>query len=76
MIPFVVGTREDVVGFALAAVGGVICSTVDEVEHAFGNLREDQIVILSAAAAAPVADRITEWEKSGRGPLFVVLPAR
>jgi len=74
MIPLVLGTREDVVGFALAGAGGAICRTAEEVERALGALRGDEIVILSAAAALLAADRIAELEKNARGPLFVILP--
>lgn len=76
MTPIVFGTREDVVGFAMAGVAGTICSTVDDVERAFEALRGDEIVILSATAAVLAADRIAEMEKSVAGPMFVILPAR
>lgn len=76
MTPLVIGAREDVIGFALAGVTGTICSTVDEVEHALESVSPDQIVILSACSALLVSGRIAEWEKSGRGPMFVVLPPR
>ncbi len=76
MTPLIVGMREDVVGFALAGVGGMICSTSDDVERALTAVGPDQVVVLSAVAAALASERIAEWEKSGRGPLFVVLPMR
>jgi vacuolar-type H+-ATPase subunit F/Vma7 len=76
MTPLVLGTRADVVGFALAGVAGTICTTVDDVERAFTDFTGEEIVILSATAALLAADHIAEAEKSGRGPLFVVLPSR
>jgi len=76
MTPLVIGTRDDVVGFGLAGVGGTICRTADEVERALGDLRGDEIVILSATTALLAGERIAELEKSVGGPLFVILPAR
>ncbi|HLJ73422.1 MAG TPA: V-type ATP synthase subunit F [Thermoanaerobaculia bacterium] len=73
MTPVVIGTRDDVVGFALAGVDGTVCSTAGEADRALSQLAPDQIVILSHGVAS---DRIAEWEKSGRGPMFVVLPPR
>jgi vacuolar-type H+-ATPase subunit F/Vma7 len=68
MTPFVVGTREDVVGFALAGVDGVICSSPDEVNQALSKMRSDQFAILSADFA--------ECEKNARTTLIVVLTPR
>lgn len=76
MTPLVLGTREDLTGFALAGVGGMICTTVNDVEHALSGTGDESIVILSSAAAVLAAGAIAEWEKRGTGPLFVVLPAR
>jgi len=76
MNPLLLGTREDVVGFALAGVAGAICNTADDVERAFSALKGDEIVILSPAAALLASDRIAEMQKSARGPMFVILPAR
>lgn len=75
MTPLVIGTREDVAGFALAGVGGTICATANDVERAFDKLPADAIVILSPTAAILAAARIADWEKSGSGPLFVILPS-
>ena len=65
MTPFVIGTREDVTGFALAGIDGVICSNTEEVNRAIAQLRADQIAILSADFA--------ECEKNARTTLVVVL---
>ena len=73
MTPFVIGTREDVVGFALAGVDGVICAGPEEADRALSQLKSNQIAIVSAGIAQ---ERIAEWEKTGRGPQFVVLPPR
>ena len=66
MTPLVVGTREDVAGFALAGVAGVVCATSREAEQAIADATADTLVIVSAefAGAAP------------RGPLVVALPER
>ena len=64
MTPLVVGTREDVAGFALAGIAGVVCATHQEAERAIANAAPDTLVIVSAelAGVAP------------RGPLVVALP--
>lgn len=54
MKPFVVGTREDVAGFALAGVRGVVCSTREEVAAAVARVDDDTLVIMSGQfAGAP-----------------------
>ena len=64
MKPFVVGTREDVAGFALAGVRGVVCSTREEAEKAIARVDDDTLVIVSAKFA------------DLQSPILVVLPAR
>ncbi len=76
MTPRVIGTREDVAGFALAGVEGTICATEENARRAWSALRGDEVAIVSATAALSIADRIAEAEECGTGPLFVVLPAR
>ncbi len=66
MTPLVVGTREDVAGFALAGIEGVVCTTRDEAEKAIAKASADTLVIVSPEFAHPVP----------RGPLVVALPAR
>ena len=66
MTPLVVGTREDVAGFALAGVAGVVCGTRREAEGAIANATADTLVIVSAEFAGATA----------RGPLVVHLPER
>jgi vacuolar-type H+-ATPase subunit F/Vma7 len=68
MTPFVIGTREDVTGFGLTGVDGIICSNAEEVNRALAQLRSDQIAILSADFA--------ECEKNARTTLVVVLTPR
>lgn len=71
MTPHVIGTRDDVAGFALAGVRGSICTTRAEIERA---LTTDALFLISADAAAVVKEKLEAWQRSGRGPLFVVLP--
>jgi len=66
MKPLVIGTREDVAGFALAGVDGVICSTREEAEAAVAHAGDDTLVLLSAAFAV----------ERPHAPLIVVLPSR
>ena len=68
MTPFVIGTREDVAGFALAGVDGAICNTDDEANRALMELRRDQIAIVSAEFANCAA--------IARAPMHVILPPR
>jgi vacuolar-type H+-ATPase subunit F/Vma7 len=70
MTPLVVGGLADVAGFMLAGADGVRCTTREDVEAA---ITPDRLLIFSPAAAALVADRIAAWQRSGQGPLFVVL---
>lgn len=74
MTPRVIGTREDVAGFALAGVEGTICESQEDVQRAWSALRDDEIAILSPAAALMIAERMAEAEEHDTGPLFVVLP--
>lgn len=57
----VIGTREDVAGFALAGVDGIVCETPAE---AVEKAAEDVLVILSNELAVL------------RSPFSVVLPRR
>ena len=47
MKPLVIGTREDVVGFALAGFEGVVCTTREEADQAIARAEEDTLLIIS-----------------------------
>ena len=64
MKPLVIGTREDVAGFALAGVDGVVCTTVAEAEAAIAKAGEETLVMLSNDFSVL------------RAPFSVVLPRR
>ena len=64
MTPFVVSTREDVAGFRLAGIRGVVCSTREEAAQAIAHAAEDALIIASAEFAEVVP----------RERLFVALP--
>lgn len=66
MTPLVVGSREDVAGFALAGAGGVVCATRDEAAQVIARADENTLLFVSAEFAE-VADPVR---------LQVVLPAR
>jgi vacuolar-type H+-ATPase subunit F/Vma7 len=66
MTPLVVGTREDVAGFALAGIDGVVCATRQEADQAIARADQDTLVFVSAEFARDVP----------RGPLVVALPSR
>ena len=54
MTPFVIGTPEDVVGFALAGVEGVVCATGVEARQAISGADEDTLLIVSAQFAREI----------------------
>ena len=49
----VVGTPEDVTGFALAGVDGVTCTSREEAAQAIANADADTLVFVSAELAVP-----------------------
>ena len=66
MKPLVVGTRDDVAGFALAGVEGVVCATRDNAAQAIARADDDTLLFVSAEFARAVDP----------ARLRVVLPAR
>lgn len=66
MKPLVVGSREDVAGFALAGVEGVVCATREEAGQAIARADEETLLILSPEFAREVP----------RDRLAIALPAR
>lgn len=66
MTPLVIGTREDVAGFALAGIEGTVCTTSEEAGEAIAATGADTLVIVSAEFAREMP----------RGPLVVALPSR
>lgn len=66
MKPLVVGTREDVAGFALAGVEGVVCATREEADQAISRADEGMLFIISPEFAGEVP----------RDRLAIGLPAR
>lgn len=66
MKTFIIGSREDVAGFALAGVDGVVCADGEEARQAIGWADEDTLLIVSSEFASGVEPR----------RLFVVLPPR
>jgi hypothetical protein len=66
MTPLVVGTREDVAGFALAGIEGVVCATREEAHQVIARADEESLVMVSAEFA----------HATPRGPLVVALPSR
>ena len=68
MNPLAVGSREDVAGFALAGVDGVVCATREDAEQAIARADEGALLILSAEFA------VGSSRSAGDGRLVVVLP--
>lgn len=66
MTPLVIGTGEDVAGFALAGIEGVVCGTREEAERAIAQAPPEMLLIVSRELAAALP----------RDRLGVALPAR
>ena len=66
MKPLVAGSREDVAGFALTGVGGVVCATSEEAAQTIARADEETLLFISAEFAHLVDP----------ARLQVVLPAR
>jgi vacuolar-type H+-ATPase subunit F/Vma7 len=66
MTPLVVGTPEDVAGFALAGIQGVVCATREEADRAIATAAEGTLLIVSPEFAG-----VLPRERRG-----VALPAR
>ena len=66
MKPFVIGTREDVVGFTLAGVEGVVCATREEAGEAISRADENTLLMVSAEFAREIP----------RDRLAIALPVR
>lgn len=66
MTPFVIGSREDVAGFALAGIDGVECATREEAGAALAKAGTDTLIIMSAELARAATS----------GALIVALPPR
>lgn len=62
----VVGTPDDVTGFALAGVDGVVCTNREEAERAIAHADVDTLVFVSAERAPGLT----------REALVIALPAR
>jgi vacuolar-type H+-ATPase subunit F/Vma7 len=54
MIPLVVGTRDDVAGFALAGIDGVVCTTREDADRAIAAAPDDTLLIVSPEFAGPL----------------------
>lgn len=62
----VIGTPEDVTGFALAGVEGVVCTNREEAGQAIANAGSDTLVLVSAEHARGLT----------QNALVVALPGR
>lgn len=66
MTPLVIGTQEDVAGFALAGIEGVACATREEAGQAIARADEGMLLIISPEFAPQIP----------RDRLAIALPAR
>lgn len=62
----VIGSPEDVAGFALAGIDGIVCATRQEAREAIARVEEEALLLVSAEFARELP----------RGRLAVVLPGR
>jgi vacuolar-type H+-ATPase subunit F/Vma7 len=73
----VIGTAEDVIGFALAGSPGLVCATGVEVAAALDRECRDPevaLVLVSSDSAGLAPDAVQRWRAAG-APLVIVLPA-
>jgi vacuolar-type H+-ATPase subunit F/Vma7 len=73
----VIGTVEDVAGFALAGIPGQVCDTGPVVREALDAARRDRevaVIVLSAEAERLAPDAVRAAREAGGLPLVVVLP--
>lgn len=77
MNPVVIGTPDEVLGFALAGATTFAATTDAEVEKAIDRAVKTidrPVVILSHRAAELARERIDAWEHGTSGPLYAILP--
>lgn len=75
MKAFLLGTADDVRGFALAGIDGVTCATREEVERAAAELklRTDVALVLVSREVEKLAPAVIT-ALAGEPPAVVVLP--
>jgi len=76
MKPLVVGTREDVAGFALAGIEGIVCTTAEEARRALAGAGQDTLVIVSPNlwSDGRFGRRASPMAEAAVAPLSIVLP--
>ena len=75
----VIGGADDVLGFRLAGVDGVVTETEASVLDALARARRDRrllLVVVSARAAALAVDPVRVFAAESSLPLVLVLPER
>ena len=77
MIAVLLGTEQDVRGFALAGVEGHVCATAGQVAEAAAALHarpEVALVLVSREVASLAPSEIAQLEGVDKPPALVVLP--
>lgn len=84
---YIIGERELVLAFKLTGVDGTIAETRADVLDAFNRITGKggianvptgeipKVLILTEAAASQIEDEEIEWQKTGKFPLIVEIPA-
>ena len=73
----VIGTVEDVIGFALAGSPGLLCTTGAMVLAALESECRDPdvaLVLVSGEAARLAPDAVQKWSTAAGAPILIVLP--
>jgi vacuolar-type H+-ATPase subunit F/Vma7 len=73
----VIGTAEDVIGFALAGSPGALCTTGAMVLAALESECRDPdvaLVLVSGEAADLAPDAVQKWSTAPGAPILIVLP--
>lgn len=66
MKTFIIGSRDDAAGFALAGVVPITPADLDAIDA-------EAVLIFSPDAARRESDRLAVWSRTGTGPPFIVL---
>ena len=84
---FIIGERELVLAFKLTGIDGAVAETRSEVLDAFNRVTGKggianvpsgeipRVLILTEHAASQIEDEEIEWQKTGKFPLIVEIPA-
>ena len=74
---FVLGEEEIIIGFAVVGIQGRVVTTRDEALEGFRYAVETpglKTLIMTEEVSSLLAEKVTEWNMSGRFPLVMEIP--